>query len=109
MAGFDPKDSTSLDVAVPDFEATLTRDLKGLRVGIPREYRVDGMPAEIENLWAAGVRWLRDVGAEIVDVSRTHTHHALATYYIVAHARVRRTLAALDAFPSVVASRRRTG
>jgi aspartyl-tRNA(Asn)/glutamyl-tRNA(Gln) amidotransferase subunit A len=96
MAGFDPKDSTSLDQSVPDFEAALTGSLKGLRVGIPKEYRVDGMPAEIERLWAQGVEWLRDAGAEIVDVSLPHTHHALATYYIVAPAEASSNLARYD-------------
>lgn len=96
MAGFDPKDATSLDVAVPDFEALLTGDLRGVRVGIPKEYRVDGMPAEIEKLWAEGVQWLKDAGAEIFDVSLPHTHHALATYYIVAPAEASSNLARYD-------------
>lgn len=96
MAGFDPKDATSLDVAVPDFETLLTGDLRGVRVGIPKEYRVDGMPAEIEKLWAEGVQWLKDAGAEIVDVSLPHTHHALATYYIVAPAEASSNLARYD-------------
>ena len=96
MAGFDPKDATSLDVAVPDFEVMLTGDLRGVRVGIPKEYRVDGMPAEIEKLWAEGVQWLKDAGAEIVDVSLPHTHHALATYYIVAPAEASSNLARYD-------------
>ena len=68
MAGFDPKDSTSLDLPVPDWEAGLTGDLQGKRIGIPQEYRVDGMPAEIEALWQQGIEWLKDAGAEIVEV-----------------------------------------
>ncbi len=96
MAGFDPKDSTSLDQPVPDFEAALTGSLKGVRVGIPKEYRVDSMPAEIEKLWADGVRWLRDAGAEIVDVSLPHTRYALPTYYIVAPAEASSNLARYD-------------
>jgi aspartyl-tRNA(Asn)/glutamyl-tRNA(Gln) amidotransferase subunit A len=96
MCGFDPKDSTSLDVAVPDFEAALTGDVRGLRVGIPKEYRIDGMPAEIEALWRQGIDWLRDAGAEIVDVTLPHTHYALPTYYIVAPAEASSNLARYD-------------
>jgi aspartyl-tRNA(Asn)/glutamyl-tRNA(Gln) amidotransferase subunit A len=96
MCGFDPKDSTSLDVAVPDFEAALSGDLRGKKVGIPREYRLDGMPAEIEALWQQGISWLRDAGAEIVDVSLPHTHYALPTYYIVAPAEASSNLARYD-------------
>ena len=96
MCGFDPKDSTSLDVAVPDFEAMLSADVRGLKVGIPREYRLDGMPAEIEALWQQGIGWLRDAGAEIVDVSLPHTHYALPTYYIVAPAEASSNLARYD-------------
>ena len=75
MAGHDPKDSTSADVAVPDFEAACRRDVKGLRIGVPREYRLDGMPEDIERLWQQGVAWLREAGAEVVDVSLPHTKH----------------------------------
>ena len=96
MCGFDPRDSTSLDVAVPDFEAALSGDLRGKKVGIPREYRLDGMPAEIEALWQQGISWLRDAGAEIVDVSLPHTHYALPTYYIVAPAEASSNLARYD-------------
>lgn len=96
MAGFDPKDSTSLDVPVPDFESLLTGDMRGVRVGIPKEYRVDGMPAEIESLWAQGIAWLKEAGAEIVDVSLPHTHYALATYYVVAGAEASSNLARYD-------------
>jgi len=96
MSGFDPKDSTSLDVAVPRWEAQLSGDLKGKKVGIPKEYRVDNMPAEIDALWEQGIRWLKDAGAEIVEVSLPHTHHALATYYIVAPAEASSNLARYD-------------
>ena len=78
--------STIGDVAVPDFEAACRRDVKGLRIGVPREYRLDGMPEDIERLWQQGVAWLREAGAEIVDISLPHTKHGLATYYIVAPA-----------------------
>ena len=96
MSGFDPKDSTSLDLPVPDYEAGLTGGMKGVRVGIPKEYRVDGMPGEIDRLWADGVQWLKDAGAEIVEVSLQHTHYALATYYIVAPAEASSNLARYD-------------
>ncbi|MGK2912302.1 MAG: amidase, partial [Sphingobium sp.] len=81
MAGFDPKDSTSLDLPVPVWEQGLSGNLKGKRVGIPKEYRVDGMPAEIDALWEKGIAFLKDAGAEIVEVSLPHTHYALPTYY----------------------------
>ncbi len=96
MAGHDPKDSTSVDQPVPDYEAGLEDGIKGLRIGVPREYRVDGMPAEIEKLWADGIAWARDAGAEIVDISLPHTKHALATYYIVAPAEASSNLARYD-------------
>ncbi len=96
MAGHDPKDSTSVDRPVPDYEAGLEDGIKGLRIGVPREYRVDGMPAEIEKLWADGIAWARDAGAEIVDISLPHTRHALATYYIVAPAEASSNLARYD-------------
>lgn len=96
MAGFDPKDSTSVDVAVPDWSAALTQDLSGMKVGIPNEYRVDGMSPQIEALWAQGQAWLRDAGAEIVDVSLPNTKHALPTYYIVAPAEASSNLARYD-------------
>jgi aspartyl-tRNA(Asn)/glutamyl-tRNA(Gln) amidotransferase subunit A len=96
MAGFDAKDSTSADIPVPDFEAVVTRGVKGLRIGIPREYRVDGMPAEIEALWQQGIAWLRDAGATIVDVSLPNTKYALPTYYIVAPAEASSNLARYD-------------
>jgi aspartyl-tRNA(Asn)/glutamyl-tRNA(Gln) amidotransferase subunit A len=96
MAGHDPKDSTSATVATPDFEAALTGDIRGLRVGIPKEYRMDGMPAEIEALWRQGVEWLKDAGAVPVDVSLPHTKYALPTYYIVAPAEASSNLARYD-------------
>jgi aspartyl-tRNA(Asn)/glutamyl-tRNA(Gln) amidotransferase subunit A len=96
MSGFDPKDSTSLDVSVPRWEFGLSPDLKGLKVGIPKEYRVDNMPAEIDALWQQGIAWARDAGAEIVEVSLPHTHYALATYYIIAPAEASSNLARYD-------------
>lgn len=96
MAGFDPKDSTSLDLPVPAWEAGLDADLRGKRVGIPREYRVDGMPAEIEALWQQGIDWLKDAGAEIVEVSLPHTKYALPAYYIIAPAEASSNLARYD-------------
>lgn len=96
MCGFDPKDSTSLDLPVPDFEKALTGDLRGVRVGIPKEYRVDGMPAEIEKLWQQGMDWLKAAGAEVVDISLPHTKHALPTYYIIAPAEASSNLARYD-------------
>ena len=100
MAGHDPKDCTSVDRPVPDYEAACRRGVKGLRIGIPREYHVDGMPAEIEALWERGKAWLRDAGAEIVDVSLPHTKYGLATYYIVAPAEARPTSRAMTACAS---------
>jgi aspartyl-tRNA(Asn)/glutamyl-tRNA(Gln) amidotransferase subunit A len=96
MCGFDPKDSTSINAPVPNFEAALTGDVRGLRVGIPKEYRVDGMSPEIDALWRQGVDWLRDAGATIVDVSLPHTRYALATYYIIAPAECSSNLARYD-------------
>ena len=96
MAGFDPKDTTSADVPVPDYEAALTGDIRGLKVGIPKEYRVDGMAAEIDALWQQGIDWLKHAGAEIVDVSLPHTKYALPAYYIVAPAEASSNLARYD-------------
>ena len=96
MAGHDPKDSTSAAQPVPDFAAACGRSVKGLRIGVPREYRLDGMPAEIEKLWRQGLDWLRDAGAEIVDISLPHTKYALPTYYIVAPAEASSNLARYD-------------
>ncbi|HYM72780.1 MAG TPA: Asp-tRNA(Asn)/Glu-tRNA(Gln) amidotransferase subunit GatA [Stellaceae bacterium] len=96
MAGHDPKDSTSAPVPVPNYEAALTGDIKGLRVGIPREYRVDGMPAEVESLWQSGIDWLRAAGAEPVEISLKMTKYALPAYYIVAPAEASSNLARYD-------------
>ncbi len=96
MAGFDPKDSTSADRQVPDFAAACRRGVRGLRIGVPREYRADGMPAEVDALWRQGLDWLRAEGAEIVDVSLPHTKYGLATYYIVAPAEASSNLARYD-------------
>ena len=96
MCGHDPRDSTSLDIPVPDFVAAVGRGVKGLRIGVPREYRVDGMPAEIEKLWADGIAWLQEAGAQIVDVSLPHTRYALPAYYIVAPAEASSNLARYD-------------
>lgn len=96
MAGYDVKDSTSAPMDLPNFEAALTGDIKGMRIGIPKEYRVDGMPAEIAQLWDRGAEMLKDAGAEIVEVSLPHTKYALATYYIVAPAEASSNLARYD-------------
>jgi len=96
MAGFDRKDATSLQLNVPAWEAGLSANLTGKRIGIPREYRVDGMPAEIEALWQQGIDWLRDAGAEIVEVSLPHTKYALPAYYIIAPAEASSNLARYD-------------
>ena len=96
MAGHDPRDSTSADVPVPDFAAACARGVRGLRVGVPREYRAEGMPEEIEALWRQGIDWLREAGAEVVDVSLPHTKYGLPTYYIVAPAEASSNLARYD-------------
>jgi len=96
MASVDAKDSTSVDVPVPDYEAALGAGVKGLRVGIPKEYRIDGAPPEIDALWAKGAEWLRAAGAEIVEVSLPHTKYALPAYYIVAPAEASSNLARYD-------------
>jgi aspartyl-tRNA(Asn)/glutamyl-tRNA(Gln) amidotransferase subunit A len=96
MCGHDPKDSTSADLAVPDFEAALTGDIRGKKIGIPREYRMDGMPAEIAKLWDDGTAMLRDAGAEIVDISLPHTKYALPAYYVIAPAEASSNLARYD-------------
>jgi len=96
MAGHDPKDTTSVDLPVPDYEAAVTRGVKGLKIGIPKEYRLDGMPAEIEALWQKGAEWLKAAGAEIVEVSLPHTKYALPAYYIVAPAEASSNLARYD-------------
>ena len=96
MAGYDPKDSTSADIPVPNFEAMLTGDIRGKKIGIPKEYRMDGMPTEIEKLWEDGTAMLRDAGAEIVDISLPHTKYALPAYYVIAPAEASSNLARYD-------------
>ncbi|MBB4189892.1 aspartyl-tRNA(Asn)/glutamyl-tRNA(Gln) amidotransferase subunit A [Rhizobium aethiopicum] len=96
MASVDAKDTTSVDLPVPDYEAALGQSLKGMKIGIPNEYRVDGMPEEIETLWRQGIAWLKDAGAEIVDISLPHTKYALPAYYIVAPAEASSNLARYD-------------
>ncbi|HEV2603116.1 MAG TPA: Asp-tRNA(Asn)/Glu-tRNA(Gln) amidotransferase subunit GatA [Microvirga sp.] len=96
MAGPDPKDTTCADIPVPDYEAAVGRGVKGLKIGIPKEYRLEGMPAEIEALWTRGAEWLKAAGAEIVEVSLPHTKYALPAYYIVAPAEASSNLARYD-------------
>ncbi|WP_136645029.1 Asp-tRNA(Asn)/Glu-tRNA(Gln) amidotransferase subunit GatA [Tabrizicola sp. YIM 78059] len=96
MAGHDPKDSTSADLPVPDFEAALTGDIRGKVIGIPKEYRMDGMPAEIEALWQRGIEMMRDAGAEVRDISLPHTKYALPAYYVIAPAEASSNLARYD-------------
>ena len=96
MAGHDAKDSTCANTPVPDYEAAIGRSVKGLTIGIPREYRLDGMSQEIEALWTRGAEWLKDAGARIVDVSLPNTRHALPAYYIVAPAEASSNLARYD-------------
>ncbi len=96
MCGHDPKDSTSAELAVPDFEAMLTGDIRGKKIGIPKEYRMDGMPGEIEKLWSDGAEMLKAVGAEIVDISLPHTKYALPAYYVIAPAEASSNLARYD-------------
>lgn len=96
MAGFDPKDSTSVDRPVPDYEAAIGRSVKGLKIGIPKEYRLEGLSSEIDALWQQGADWLRNAGAEVVEVSLPHTAYALAVYYIVAPAEASSNLARYD-------------
>ena len=96
MAGYDPKDATSVNMAVPKFEQSLTQDIKGLKVGIPKEYRVDGMSQDIIDMWENGIAWLKAEGAEIVDISLPHTKYALPTYYILAPAEASSNLARYD-------------
>jgi aspartyl-tRNA(Asn)/glutamyl-tRNA(Gln) amidotransferase subunit A len=96
MSGHDPKDTTSVDRAVPDYEAALGQSVKGMKIGIPKEYRLDGMPAEIEKLWEQGADWLKKAGAEMVEVSLPHTKYALPAYYIVAPAEASSNLARYD-------------
>lgn len=96
MAGPDPKDATCADIPVPDYEASVGKSVRGLKIGIPSEYRMDGMPEEIETLWQKGIAWLKDAGADIVDVSLPHTKTALPAYYIVAPAEASSNLARYD-------------
>ncbi len=96
MAGFDPKDATSLDLPVPDWEAALSSDLKGKKVGIPREYRLDGIDPDIDAMWDAGIAMLKDAGAEVVEISLPHTKYALPAYYIIAPAEASSNLARYD-------------
>ncbi len=96
MASVDPKDTTSVDVKVPDYEAAIGNSIKGMKIGIPAEYRMEGMPDDIEALWHKGIDWLRDAGAEIVDISLPHTKYALPAYYIVAPAEASSNLARYD-------------
>jgi aspartyl-tRNA(Asn)/glutamyl-tRNA(Gln) amidotransferase subunit A len=96
MAGHDPKDTTSVDRAVPDYEAAVGKSVKGMKIGLPKEYRLDGMPAEIGKLWAQGAEWLKAAGAELIEVSLPHTKYALPAYYIVAPAEASSNLARYD-------------
>ena len=96
MAGHDARDSTCVDLPVPDYEANLGDSIRGRKIGIPREYRMDGMPEEIEKLWTRGAEMLRDAGAEIVDISLPHTHYALPAYYVIAPAEASSNLARYD-------------
>jgi aspartyl-tRNA(Asn)/glutamyl-tRNA(Gln) amidotransferase subunit A len=96
MAGVDPRDSTSVDVPVPDYEAAVGASVKGLKVGVPKEYRIDGMPREIEDLWQRGIHWLKAAGATVRDISLPHTKYALPAYYIVAPAEASSNLARYD-------------
>ncbi|MGB5216303.1 MAG: Asp-tRNA(Asn)/Glu-tRNA(Gln) amidotransferase subunit GatA [Anderseniella sp.] len=96
IASVDPKDTTSVDIEVPDYEAVIGNSIKGMKIGIPAEYRMDGMPDDIEALWQKGIDWLRDAGAEIVNISLPHTKYALPAYYIVAPAEASSNLARYD-------------
>ncbi|MFZ5690842.1 MAG: Asp-tRNA(Asn)/Glu-tRNA(Gln) amidotransferase subunit GatA [Pseudomonadota bacterium] len=96
MAGHDPKDTTSADIAVPDYEAAIGKSVRGMRIGIPKEYRIGGMPPEIEKLWEQGAVWLKNAGAEMVEISLPHTKYALPAYYIVAPAEASSNLARYD-------------
>ncbi len=96
MASVDPKDTTSADVEVPDYEAAVGESVRGMRIGVPKEYRLEGMPAEIETFWQQGIDWFREAGAEIVDISLPHTKYALPAYYIVAPAEASSNLARYD-------------
>jgi aspartyl-tRNA(Asn)/glutamyl-tRNA(Gln) amidotransferase subunit A len=96
MAGHDPRDSTSINTPVPDYRKALTGDIRGMQIGIPKEYRIDGAPQDILDLWDKGIQWMKDAGAQIVDISLPHTKYALATYYVVAPAEASSNLARYD-------------
>ena len=96
MASYDVKDSTSVERVVPNYEHALTGDIRGMKIGIPKEYHMDGMPKEIEKLWQQGIAWMKDAGAEVIDISLPHTKYALPTYYIVAPAEASSNLARYD-------------
>jgi aspartyl-tRNA(Asn)/glutamyl-tRNA(Gln) amidotransferase subunit A len=96
MAGFDAQDSTSVNVPVPNYRAALTGNIKGLKVGIPREYKIDGINPEVQKMWAQTCDWLRQAGAEIVDISLPHTAHALPCYYVLAPAEASSNLSRYD-------------
>ena len=96
MSGYDPKDSTSINAEVPDWRGAVGKSVRGLRVGVPKEYTMDGIPKEIEDVWAQGVEWMRDAGADIVEVSLPHTKYALPVYYVVAPAEASSNLARYD-------------
>ncbi|MHA1540245.1 MAG: Asp-tRNA(Asn)/Glu-tRNA(Gln) amidotransferase subunit GatA [Alphaproteobacteria bacterium] len=96
MASYDAKDSTSVDLPVPNYEALIGKDIKGLKIGIPKEYTMDGMPADIAELWQKGADWLKAQGAEIIDVSLPHTKYALPAYYVISPAEASSNLARYD-------------
>ncbi|HBX93494.1 MAG TPA: Asp-tRNA(Asn)/Glu-tRNA(Gln) amidotransferase GatCAB subunit A, partial [Hyphomonas sp.] len=96
MCSHDPKDSTSLSVETPDWRSDVSKGVKGMRIGIPKEYRMEGMSDEIDKLWEQGIVWLKAAGAEIVDISLPHTKYALPAYYIVAPAEASSNLARYD-------------
>ena len=96
MASADPRDTTSANLDVPDYESEIGNSIKGMKIGIPKEYRMEGMPDAIEDLWARGIDWYRDAGAEIIDISLPHTKYALPAYYIVAPAEASSNLARYD-------------
>ncbi|WP_246787091.1 amidase family protein, partial [Bartonella bovis] len=96
MASFDEKDSTSVDMPVPDYESYLGRSIKGMKIGIPKEYHMEGMSSEIVELWQKGINWLKEAGAEISYISLPHTKYALPAYYIVAPAEASSNLARYD-------------
>ena len=96
MAGFDTMDSTSADIKVPDFINSCSQSIKGMKIGIPEEYRLDGLANDVQNVWESGIKWLKEAGAEIIDVTLPHTKYALPTYYIVAPAEASANLARYD-------------